>query len=56
MTTMVPNPEVTQFITHPEGAVIRSRDTEPNEDPVLVDAEEEEIAQLWAADPGNQGA
>ena len=52
MTTTIPIPEVTQFFTDPEGAAIRTRDAEP----VLADAEEEEIAELWAGDPGNQGA
>jgi hypothetical protein len=52
MTTTVPIPEVTHPLTDPEGAAIRIRDAEP----VLADAEEEEIAELWAADPGNQGA
>jgi hypothetical protein len=56
MTTTVPIPEVTQFLTDPEGAATRRRDAEPNKDPVLADAEEEEIAELWADDPGNQGA
>jgi hypothetical protein len=46
----------TQLLTDPEGAAIRRRDAEPIEDPVLTDAEEEEIAELWAGDPGNQGA
>jgi hypothetical protein len=46
----------TQLLTDPEGAVIRMRDEEPNEDPVLTDAEEEELAELWAGDRGNQGA
>jgi hypothetical protein len=46
----------TQLLTDPEGAAIRRRDAEPIEDPVLADAEEEEIAELWAGDPGNQGA
>ena len=46
----------TQLLTDPEGAVIRRGDPEPIEDPVLADAEEEEIAELWAGDPGNQGA
>ena len=52
MTTTIPIPEVTQFFTDPEGTAFRRRDAEP----VLADAEEEEIAELWAADPGNQGA
>ncbi len=46
----------TQLLTDPEGAAIRRRDAEPVEGPVLADAEEEEIAELWAGDPGNQGA
>ena len=45
----------TQLLTDPEGAAIRRQDAEPIEDPVLADAEEEEIAELWAGDPGNQG-
>lgn len=47
---------VTQFLTDPEGAAIRRRDAEPIEDPVLADAEQEEILDLWAGDSGNQGA
>jgi hypothetical protein len=46
----------TQLLTDLEGATIRRQDAEPIEDPVLADAEEEEIAELWAGDPGNQGA
>jgi hypothetical protein len=56
MNTMVRIPEVTQFLTDPEGDAIRRRDPEPIEDLVMADAEEEEIAALWAGDPGNQGA
>jgi hypothetical protein len=56
MTRTVPIPEVRQLLTDPEGAASLRRDPAPLEDPVLADAEEEEIAQLWAADPGNQGA
>ena len=48
--------EMTQLSTDPEGVAIRRGDAEPIEDPVLADAEEEEIAALWAGDPGNQGA
>jgi hypothetical protein len=51
MTTSVSIPEVTQLLIDPRG-----RDAEPIENPVLTDAEEEEIAELWAHDPGNQGA
>ncbi len=56
MTTTVRIPEVTRFSNDPEGAAIRRGDAEPIEFPVLADAEEEEIAALWAGDPGNQGA
>ena len=56
MTTTVPIPEVRQLSTDPEGSAMRGRDAEPIEDPVLADAEEEEMAMLWAGDPGNQGA
>lgn len=55
-TTTVPIPDVTRLLTDPEGAAIRRQDPDPNEDPVPADAEEEEIAELWASDPGNQGA
>ncbi len=44
------------MLIEPEVDAIQRRDAEPNEDPVWADAEEEEIAQLWAADSGNQGA
>ena len=47
---------VTQFLSDPEGSPIRTRDAEPIEKPVQADEEEEEMAELWAADPGNQGA
>lgn len=56
MITTVPIHEVTRRLSDPERAEIRRRDTEPVEDPVVADAEEEEIAELWAHDPGNQGA
>ena len=56
MTTTFPIPEVTRLLTDPEGAANRRRDAEPIDDPVLADAEEEEMAVLWAGDPGNQGA
>jgi hypothetical protein len=45
-----------QLLTDPEEAAIRRRDAEPIEDPAMAEAEEEEIAELWAGDPGNQGA
>jgi hypothetical protein len=56
MTTRVLIPEVTQLLTDPEEAAICRREVEPIEDPVLAEAEEEEIAELWAVDRGNQGA
>jgi hypothetical protein len=56
MAATVPIPEVTQLLAGPERAAIRRRDAKPMEDPTLADAEEEEIAELWASDPGNQGA
>ena len=56
MTTTFRIPEVAQLLTDREGASIRIRDAEPSDDPALADAEEEEIAELWAGDPGNQGA
>lgn len=56
MTTTVPTPRATQFLTDPEAAAVRRRDAEPSEDRVPADAEEEEIEELWAGDPGNQGA
>jgi hypothetical protein len=46
----------TQLLTESEGAAFRRGDAEPIEDPVMADAEEAEIAELWAGDPGNQGA
>jgi hypothetical protein len=56
MTTALWKPEVTQLSSDLEGAAVRRADPEPIEDPVMADAEEEEIAALWAGDPGNQGA
>jgi len=56
MTTTVPIPEMTQLLTAPERTTIGIRDTKPIEDPVLSDAEQEELAELWAGDTGNQGA
>ena len=46
----------TQLLTDPEGAAIRRRDAEANGDSTRADAEEAEIAELQAGDPGNQGA
>lgn len=56
MSTAVSIPEMTQLFAAPDEAAIRRMDTEPIEDPLLVDAEEEEFAELWASDHGNQGA
>jgi hypothetical protein len=46
----------TQLLTDPEIAATYRRDLEPIEEPVLTDAEDEELAELWASDSGNQGA
>ena len=56
MTTTVPIPEMTQRFSDSQGAAIPRPDAEPIESPLTADAEEEEIEELWAADPGNQGA
>ena len=56
MTTTVPIHDMKHFLTYPEGPAIRRGDAEPMEDLDLADAEEEEMAELWASDPGNQGA
>lgn len=56
MITTIPIPEVTRLRTSPEGATIQRVDAEPFESPVLADVEEEEVAEMWAADPGNQGS
>jgi hypothetical protein len=55
MNTKVPIAEVAKRLADSAGAAIRRQDAEPIEDPELADAEEEEMAELWAADPGNQG-
>jgi hypothetical protein len=52
MTTPIPMPEMRHFFAEPEGDSILRRDPEP----VLTDPEEEELAELWAGDRGNQGA
>jgi hypothetical protein len=56
MTTKFPIREAAHFLTDPEGVAIRRLDAEPNEEHLLADAEEEEFTELWAHDPGNQGA
>lgn len=47
--------DITQILTDLD-EVVGSDHAEPVEDFVLSEAEEEEIAQLWAGDPGNQGS
>jgi hypothetical protein len=55
MATPSPIPDRTPFFTAPEGA-FRTNDAEPIEEPLLDDAEEDEMADLWEMDRGNQGA
>lgn len=55
MITKVSIPEREPRLTTSESSV-RIGDAEPDEDPVLADAEQEEMAELWAHDTGNQGA
>ena len=55
-TTTVPMPEMAQLLTNPERTALSIQDAGPIEDPVPADAEEEEFAELWARDSGNQGA
>jgi hypothetical protein len=56
MSTSFRIPEVSQFVTAPDDAALRRLDAEPTEEPVLEDAEDEEFAELWTWDRGNQGA
>jgi hypothetical protein len=56
MNTAIPINEAMQFLTDPEEADQRRFDAEPIEGPSLTEAEEEEMAELWASDRGNQGA
>ncbi|HWG22382.1 MAG TPA: hypothetical protein VG225_17795 [Terracidiphilus sp.] len=56
MTTANAIPEVKKTLTDPGEAAIWRRDAEPIQNRVPADAEEEEFAELWAGDPGNQGA
>jgi len=55
MTTTYPNPEETRFSSRPDRSSARTRDLEPEDRSVRAEAEEEMMAALWAADPGNQG-
>jgi hypothetical protein len=48
--------EAMQFLADPDEADLRRLDAEPIEAPTLTEAEEEEMAELWASDRGNQGA
>ncbi|UWZ82114.1 hypothetical protein [Occallatibacter riparius] len=56
MSTSFRIPEVNQFLTAPDEAALRRLEAEPMEEPTLEDAEEEEFAELWTWDRGNQGA
>lgn len=57
MSTSYRVPEATQFLTTPDEATLRRLEAaEPIEEPTLEDAEEEEFAELWTWDRGNQGA
>ena len=57
MSTSFRIPEANQFLTAPDDATLRRLEAEPVEDPTtLEDAEEEEFAELWTWDRGNQGA
>jgi len=55
MTTTYLNPEETRFSSRPDRSSARTRDLEPEDRSVRAEAEEEMMAALWAADPGNQG-
>jgi hypothetical protein len=48
--------KTSQFLSDRERVANRRQDAESIEEPDLADAEEQEIAELWAADTGNQGA
>lgn len=56
MTTPNPVPEAPKKLPSPELAAILGRNAKRVEDPAPPEAEEEEFAQLWADDRGNQGA
>ncbi len=56
MSTSFRIPDMTQFRTAPDEAALRRLEAEPIEEPTLEDAEEEEFAELWTWDRGNQGA
>ena len=47
--------EMSRFFADREGA-FRARHEEPIENSLPADVEEEEMAELWAEDRGNQGA
>jgi hypothetical protein len=56
MTISAPISNMARFLNEREEVGLTSRDTEPIDDRVLADAEEEEFAELWASDRGNQGS
>ena len=57
MTPGIPIREVAQFLVDSKRAAGRQLDPEqPIESPALSDAEEEEMAELWSCDRGNQGS
>lgn len=57
MTPAMPIREVAQFLMDSGTVANQQLDPEqPIESPALADAEEEEMAELWAGDRGNQGA
>lgn len=49
-------PQSPQPLSEPEANAFPIRDPEQDENEALADAEEDEMAELWAADRGNQGA
>lgn len=56
MTPTVPIRQATQFLTDPEAVAMVTPQADPAEDRALAEVEEEEVAELWANDPGNRGA
>lgn len=56
MSTKLSVADATRLVTDAERSALGTLDAEPIAEPVLADAEEQEIAELWAGDPGNQGA
>ena len=56
MSTSFPAPEMRPFVSAPDEARLRRLEAESLEEPTLEEAEEEEFAELWMWDRGNQGA